>query len=272
MYVWAPNADIDDIEDMVWLMRSLKEMEDDQYRFRPQEACCCFEKAVRGDFLRADWVEKSNGRESDDLNSIKRGSLGAGLSLSMRTEDNPMAKSLTGGMRQSFSQRQSQRFRAMQESERQAQLKEESQNTMTRTVMEAWKGLKKYLYTNLFGTPKRATLTCVWLLFSVAVTALCTVRAVTMSTSFNGHKNPQTGAFAEDQKCTENRLREEFFGHSVYLLLLATYWLLLVFLMPLYLLWIHQLRPRYRECNRRLTPTDESDISSLISRGRGGAE
>ena len=31
MYVWAPNADVDDIEDMVWLMQELKNMEREQH-------------------------------------------------------------------------------------------------------------------------------------------------------------------------------------------------------------------------------------------------
>lgn len=258
MYILAATADVDDIEDLVWVMQQLKNMADTQHTFTPK---CCARARDKYDVTKPNWVLEAleaqqresqtsaeGGSEAGSIPSVT-GILGEGLLLTkasmLRTtwETQPHVTDLRaatrsqGNFRQSISQRES-RLEAFLEEQQQQEDRDRQQKGRSCTA------LYEYCAELFFGTRSRSALTAFMLALSVFLTVFCLVHIVAST------EKTITGEI-----CQNNGLFGD--GSAV----LIYYWSFLLGVCPVMLLW-------YNQCKQWLP----EDVRERISRSRAAAQ
>jgi hypothetical protein len=203
--------------------------------------CCCCKESTRQDFVQPEWLTDTNER------SGTRQRLGAHLSIysahgsvsSRATAAEPPAQ-----FRESFAQRQSQRFKELQ---RQIAAAEDDY-----WLKQQVRGLKSYSYERFFSSQWRATAVCVFVLFSCALTTYASVR---IRASVDRHEE-----FGSTPQACEHMAASK----NVWIALLVTYWTLVVAVAPL-ALWLRE----YRK-GRAAAATAAREGTQMMSGGGGG--
>lgn len=248
MYILGATADPDDIEDLVWIMQQLKNMERKQHEFRP---ACCRGNNAETDLVEPPWMLEQ--RQTASNPNADHRALGTGLSLdpanlARHTEltaagstrqskdaalfgaDDKDDEKNRGMLRRSITQRES-RLEAWMRARLREEQRERRKNRRTCDRLLA------YCAITFFGTRTRSSVSAFVAAGSIFLTVFAVVHVAAFYTKDDADCSMKLWGITDD---------------VIYSDILFVYWTFMLVVLPLVLLWLERCKPCENERVREL--------------------